>query len=119
MEINTIDKENMRQVILDSAHQLTTGLALGDTVSLTGSFENIIVCAMGGSALPANIVIALNALKIPLWIHRDYDLPQEAHEKSLIVCISYSGNTEEAVSSLQLALEKNMTVVGMASGGKI
>ncbi len=118
MEIE-IDKSNMRQVIIDSPQQLLAGLDLAKNIAMTGNFENMVICGIGGSALPANLLIDLGILDIPLYIHRDYGLPKQATEKSLVICISYSGNTEETVSAMELALEKKLTVVAMATGGKV
>ena len=116
MTNNKIDTQNMRQVIEDSPSQLAAGLELAKQVKIKGSFEKVIVCGLGGSALSADIT---KALHVPVEIHRDYNLPKTANEKSLMVCISYSGNTEETVSALEEAISKKLPIVGMASGGKI
>lgn len=112
------DNSNMRQVIMDSPRQLEEGLALAKDVTVTGDFKNLIVCGMGGSALAADILKSLGLVN-RMWVHRDYGLSSAADENSLIVCISYSGNTEETVSALQEALKKNLKAVCMASGGEI
>ncbi len=120
MEIkNKLDKENMRQVIIDSAGQLQKGLALAKDIIVEGNFGNVVICGMGGSTLPADLLVSLNKAKIPFYIHKDYNLPKVANENSLVICISYSGNTEETVSSLQEAIEKKFTVIGISTGGQI
>jgi len=87
------------------------------------SAENIIICAMGGSALPGNILKAVNKslklTKLPIFIHRDYGLPGETSKKSLVVCISYSGNTEETLSAFKEAKKRKIKIVVIASGGKL
>jgi len=40
-------------------------------------------------------------------------------QKSLVICISYSGNTEETVSALQEAIDQKITAAGVSSGGQI
>ncbi len=119
MEIKNIDKSNMREVITKSPEQLTNGLDLAKNIKIEGVFKNVIVCGVGGSALPANILNSVVVTKIPLLVHRDYNLPASANEDSLVVCISYSGNTEETVSALEKAIHKNITAVAIATGGKI
>ena len=119
MEKNNIDKENMKEVIAKSANQFKDGINLAKTIKVEGTFKNVIICGVGGSALPADILNALVVSKIPISIHRDYNLPTSANEDSLIVCISYSGNTEETLSALQESITKNITVIGIATGGKI
>jgi len=114
-----LDKSNMRQIIIDSANQLKTGLELAKGIKTEGSFKNIIICGVGGSALPANVLNAVAKPNIPVFSHRDYGLPFFADKNSLIICISYSGNTEETISALKEATTKNLKIIGFASGGKI
>jgi glucose/mannose-6-phosphate isomerase len=114
-----IDKENMKEVIAKSPNQFAKGLDLARDIKVVGEFKNVIICGIGGSALPADILTSLTPFKIPFYIHRDYNLPMVANEDSLIVCISYSGNTEETVSALQTAIDKNITSIGISTGGKI
>jgi glucose/mannose-6-phosphate isomerase len=114
-----IDKSNMRQVILDSSHQLEKGLNLAENHKVEGVFKNVIVCGIGGSALPVNVLNAIIKSPVPIYAHRDYGLPEEASGNSLIICISYSGNTEETISALEEAVQKNLKVICIATGGKI
>lgn len=127
MAMVKIDKSNMRKVILDFPKQFEEVLELAKDIKVESKFENIIICGMGGSALPADILITwLNHLISesstslpPIYIHRDYNLPPRAGKKSLIICISYSGNTEETISALKEAIGKKLKVAAIASGGKI
>jgi len=119
MATKIIDKENMREVINKSAGQFATGLDLAKNIKIQGTFKSVVICGMGGSALPGDILSYLLLPKAPIYIHKDYNLPAVANEDSLVVCISYSGNTEETVSSLQECINKNITCVAIASGGKL
>ena len=109
----------MRQIIIDSPLQLKKGLELVGGVKIEGNFNNVVICGIGGSALPVSILNTVTASNIPILAHKDYNLPSEANEKSLIICISYSGNTEEPISGLQEALSKNLKIIGIASGGRV
>ena len=119
MEVTKIDKENMRAVIMASAGQLKDGWDLAKNINTNDSFSNVVICGIGGSALPADLINALALPTIPMYIHRDYNLPKQANGKSLVICISYSGNTEEVISAFHQALDKKLTIIGMASGGKL
>lgn len=119
MDKNKIDRFNMRQVIIDSPEQLKTGLELAKNVKASGEFKNVIICGIGGSALPSDVLDIVTQPAIPIYIPRNYNLPKQTNKKSLVVCISYSGNTEEPISGLDEALSKNLKIIGIASGGKI
>ncbi len=126
--MNNIDKSNFKQFIIDTPTQFRVGLDLAKNISVDGSFKSITVSGMGGSALPANLLRTYcNSLfkKNPdynpfqIYINRYYFLPPEAHDKSLNIIASYSGNTEETISSLEEAHKNNLKFVGLSSGGKV
>lgn len=110
----------MRQVILNSPKQFREGLERAKDVKVEGEFSNVVICGMGGSALPANILTTyFPDLKLPVYSHRSYGLLTQADEKSLIVAISYSGNTEETISAYEEAAKRGLRVVAITTGGKL
>ncbi len=114
-----IDKENMRGVIAESADQLTKGLDLAKNIKIDGTFKDVVICGIGGSPLPIDILTSILLPSVPAYIHRDYNLPPMASKDSLILCISYSGNTEETLSSLQTAINKGFKIIAISTGGKM
>jgi glucose/mannose-6-phosphate isomerase len=110
----------MKQVILNFPQQFAIGLKAGRDIKTQGPFSSIIVCGIGGSALPGSLIADLNLeLKVPLYTHRDYNLPDYATADSLILAISFSGNTEETLSAYEEAVSKNYKVIALSTGGKI
>lgn len=83
--------------------------------------QNVVVCGMGGSALAADwLRYALwQELKVPVIIVNNYVLPEFVSQNSLVVVISYSGTTEEALACLQEAKHRKFPVVAIASGKKL
>ena len=83
--------------------------------------KNIVFVGMGGSNLPAHIVLSLSPLllKVPFEIVANYRLPQYSSEETLVVLTSYSGNTEEILSCGQDAAKRHCKVVVISSGGKL
>ena len=122
MAINTCDKSNMHKIILDFPKQFRIGIAAARNISLKPEVlplppENIIICGMGGSALPGDILVTLRPLDV--FSYKSYRLPLQAGNESLIICISYSGNTEETLSSFQTAINKNLPLISITTGGKL
>ena len=110
----------MRETILDFPKQFKKGIERAKDIRVEGRFENIIICGMGGSALPADLlVIFVNDLKLPFYIHRSYNLPPQAAKESLIICISFSGNTEETISAFKEAQERKLKAVAITTGGEL
>lgn len=109
----------MRDIILNFPQQFQKGIEAAKDIKLDGSFDNIIICGVGGSALPGNLLLDIADISIPVFIHRDYNLPKIASRNSLIICISFSGNTEETLSAYQSAVHKNYKPIAICTGGKL
>jgi len=117
-----IDKSNMRKIILDFPEQFRIGIKAAKNIYLKpGALlkppKNIIVCGMGGSGLLGDILVTLRPLDI--FSYKSYSLPPQAGNESLIICVSYSGQTEETISSFQTALNKNLSLLVITTGGKL
>ncbi len=83
--------------------------------------KNVIVSGMGGSGLGARIVryLMFDRLRVPIEYVNHYLLPNYTNQTSLVILSSYSGNTEETISSGFDALKKNAKIIGMTTGGKL
>lgn len=84
--------------------------------------EKMIVLGMGGSHLAADLARTWAPYWGKILVHSDYGLPELTDAKLanyLIIASSHSGNTEEVVDGLNAALEKNLAVAVIASGGQL
>ena len=83
--------------------------------------DKVVILGMGGSAIGADLLKALTStLSRPLVVvNREYDLPAWVDSKTLVIAASYSGNTEETLSSFAQALDKQCKKLVISTGGKI
>ena len=111
----------MRQDIINFPNQFEQGLEFAKNIRANGTFNKIIICGMGGSALPGQILgdYLKKETKIPIYLWRNYNLPYCADRNSLLVCISYSGNTEETISAYKEAIAKKIKVIAISRNGKL
>src|SRR3989344_7414776 len=117
-----IDSQNMLGVLKSFPNQLEEALNLAEKISITGTFDHIIVAGMGGSGHCGDILAAYAqhaGLKIPVFVVRDYTLPSFVSNKSLVFLVSYSGNTEETLSAFDQALARQARMIIITSGGKL
>lgn len=81
----------------------------------------VVVTGMGGSALAALLAKSWlqETTRLEIEIVRAYTLPQYVDEQTLVICSSYSGNTEETLSAFDDATNKGAQVAVLAAGGKL
>lgn len=85
------------------------------------AIQNIVICGMGGSGIGGKIVAQWieHEAKIPVTILQDYDLPAFVSTNSLVIGSSYSGNTEETMTSVKEAKNRGAHIIGITSGGEM
>ncbi len=85
------------------------------------SFNNVVICGMGGSGIGGRIVTQWfsEVSKIPIVVCSDYRLPAFVDNNTLVIGSSYSGNTEETLEAIYTAHECGATIVGVSSGGEL
>lgn len=81
--------------------------------------ENAVICGMGASGLPGQMITGLYPTKVPVALISDYHIPAWAGPKTLVFLSSYSGNTEEIVSCFQEAKIRGCLVTGATTGGRL
>ena len=119
-----IDPQNMLSLIDGLPSQLQTAWELGLNSELppwTG-IRNVLIAGMGGSAIGADLLAAYITPKcsIPLFVHRDYDLPAwVSGPDTLVIASSHSGNTEETLSAFETALARNCRCLAITTGGTL
>lgn len=114
----------MREVILKQSEQIIHSLAVNQDVKVKGAFDSMILAGMGGSGHPGDLLNALNITNLPLYVHRNYDLPLDylrhmGLKQPLVIISSYSGNTEEALSSYRVARQESLGILVNSSGGTL
>lgn len=115
-----IDNSNMLKVIEDFPHQCRTALDLPKGMSVSGKVDKIVVAGMGGSAVGGDLLKAyMHDSKIPVFVVKDYNIPNFVDENTLFFAVSYSGNTEETLSAYEEAVRKKAKIVAVTSGGEI
>jgi glucose/mannose-6-phosphate isomerase len=85
-----------------------------------GPFGGVLLAGMGGSWMSGALVRDAKLARVPILIDRDYGIPDPLHlDKPLVIASTFSGNTEETISSYQVARHKRFPVVGITCGGRL
>ena len=85
------------------------------------SVDKVVILGMGGSAIGGDLVssLAVSEAKLPIIISRGYELPAYTSTKTLVIASSYSGNTEETISSFEQALRTGAKKLVITTDGKL
>ena len=84
-------------------------------------YDSTVLCGMGGSATCCDILSDLmhTFSIIPCTVIRGQKIPHFVGKHSLVIVNSVSGNTEESISMMKEASDKNAEVVCVSSDGKL
>lgn len=114
----------MRGLIENFTQHITESLNISESANLAPFNEkinNVLICGLGGSGIGGSIIAQVVAqdAKCPITINKDYKIPAFVNENTLVICCSYSGNTEESLEMLAQAQAKNAVISCVTSGGKL
>ena len=83
--------------------------------------NTVVMCGMGGSGLGARVIESVYAdeIKIPLVRINDYNLPKFVDKNTLVICSSYSGETEETISNAKQAIDAGAKWMAIGTGNTL
>jgi glucose/mannose-6-phosphate isomerase len=117
----------------DHANQLDDVLAVPDHLSDAlwrvesariepfDAHGGVVVCGMGGSAIGGELAAVAfgNRLSRPLTTERGYELPSCMEPNRVVLCSSYSGDTEETIAAYEAAEALGVPRIVATSGGRL
>jgi len=113
----------MRKFIQGGPSQLVEAVDACRSLSLpAGDFERVLLLGMGGSALSGGLIDLVRRDQKCSWtfeVVRDYSLPFAVDRRTLVLALSYSGDTEETLAAFGAACPGAGCVVAVSSGGKL
>jgi glucose/mannose-6-phosphate isomerase len=85
------------------------------------TIHSVLISGVGGSAIGGEALASYLSptAQFPIVINRRYDLPAWVSKNTLVVCSSYSGNTEETLSVFKQALSRRCPILIVTSGGAL
>jgi glucose/mannose-6-phosphate isomerase len=124
-EIQKVDPSQMQRLLENFDVQLEEALRIGESIRIDAAVargaRNLVFTGLGGSAIGADVIrgYVQNEIGLPVLVNRGYTLPGFVNPDTLLVVSSYSGNTEETISSYREGKRRKARVVTISSGGEI
>ncbi|MAP61965.1 MAG: hypothetical protein CMF82_03340 [Candidatus Marinimicrobia bacterium] len=126
------DKQNMFKAIKGFKNQISESFAIesdwyGKNKKILNSImsnkiDSILVCGMGGSAIGGEVArtMLIDKLLVPISINRSNSIPNWVNDRTLVMILSYSGNTYETIDSLKHSAKKTKNIIAIScQSGKI
>lgn len=117
-DLLALDEGRMLQALRDFPEQIERALGLSCRVpNGVQGFKNAVVLGMGGSAIAGDLLARFAT--VPVVTVRDYGLPSWVSTDTLLIAISYSGETEETLSAFREGLRRTRRAVALTTGGAL
>jgi glucose/mannose-6-phosphate isomerase len=121
--IAAVDPRGMLGDVLAQPHQIGDALWRVESAGVPRRSlgAGLLVAGMGGSAIGGELAAAMldgNAHR-PVHSVRDYNLEAWTGPDTLVLCASYSGDTEETLACFESATERGIPRVALTTGGRL
>lgn len=113
----------MIELVREQPHQFADALWRVESAGVPArdAAGGLVVCGMGGSAIGADLAAAAIGRRAtrPLRTIRGYELDPWVGEDTLVLCASYSGDTEETLACFEAAGAAGAPRVALTTGGRL
>ncbi len=115
----SFDRDGMLEQIVSMPKQIEEAIENG--LSFERQATSVCICGMGGSAIGGDILAdyAAQTAKIPFGVVRGIGLPRFVGKGTLVIMVSYSGDTWETLELFDVAVRSGAQVVSVTSGGEL
>ncbi len=127
--INDIDSAGMGRALAGFPEQCREAEALAAAVDLkalglpgaAGGISAVVTLGMGGSGIGGDVVRTLveSELTVPFLVNKSYELPGFVDASTLVVAVSFSGETEETLAAFESAVTAGAQILVMTGGGRL
>ena len=121
--VAAVDPGGMLDAVLGQPAQIADALwrvesAGAEAVDARGG---LLVCGMGGSAIGGDLAAAAigDRARRPIRTVRGYELEPWVGDDTLVLCASYSGDTEETLACWRAAREAGAPRIALTTGGEL
>ncbi|MBU0767449.1 bifunctional phosphoglucose/phosphomannose isomerase [Patescibacteria group bacterium] len=121
--MKALDPKGMLKCLAEQPQMLADAAKLAPSSPIAGAkdISNIVICGVGGSAIGGDVCRSILAerISLPVFVNRNCCLPKWVDTKTLVIAVSYSGETEETLLCFKEAQQKKAKLACVSSGGRL
>ena len=104
-----------------AAARATPSVLAGLSLPAHDDIQHVLVLGMGASGIAGDVVreVAGPLMPIPVVVHKGYGIPNFVDASTLVIAVSFSGDTEETVEGASEAALAGAQVVTVSEGGRL
>ncbi len=113
----------MKKLVENFTQQLKEAKSIASKAIISNqhNIQNVLITGLGGSGIGGTIIseVVSDNCKVPITVNKDYFIPNFVNENTLVIISSYSGNTEETLAAMDMAISKKAQIACVTSGGNV
>lgn len=118
-----LDSLSMLEATQSLPEQLATAMASFPSdadLPPAEQISSVVVMGMGGSGIAGDVLAATAGdCPVPIVVSKGYDQPSFVGPGTLVIAVSFSGNTEETISAVSQAARAGARLVALSNGGEL
>jgi glucose/mannose-6-phosphate isomerase len=118
-EIRGIDQGGLWEAYLKWPDSSRKSLSQPVEMPVVHNTKLVVLAGMGGSGSACSLACdwLWPIFDLPVIVVKDFHLPECVNRQTLVIIVSYSGDTKEALSLLAEAIERKCSIITVSSGG--
>lgn len=124
--IESLDPSGMLGIVEAAADHWSDGIARAREVDLTHipdheHLAGVVVCGLGGSGIAGDVAATAASAygPMPVTVVKGFTLPAFVGVNTLVLLVSYSGDTEETLACFREAHDRDAQLVAITTGGEL
>jgi len=119
--IDTLGMAAAARALPEQMRAALTGMGKVEGLPPAEGISSVVVLGMGGSGIAGDVLAAVGAAScpVPIVVNKHYECPGFVGPDTLVIAVSFSGNTEETIAAVHDAVGAGARLVAVTSGGHL
>jgi len=114
----------MEELLIKFVLQLEEAVIISENSIINPSavaINKVFIAGMGGSGIAGKFTSVIMDIygNVPVITSNSYEIPNWIDENTIVIISSYSGNTEETLSSFNKLKDRGVKIISITSGGEL